>query len=176
MIPAPPPHVRAVDFGRGRHFPTYGNTTWLSDCVVAAAADLEQLRGVRPSYRAVVADYWTMSPTNGGVPLAKLFARWSSTGIAGETIAAPVPVSGTRAQIESAIRRDHGLYGAMVVRPGAFGTFAISVGGAPPISVPHAVAVVGYSSAGLRVVSWGRELTVSWAYWTRNALGLWAIS
>lgn len=169
---------RSTNYGRSLHYAGYGNSTVLGDCALAAAADVEQtLTHRKRNYSMVVAAYQVLSPEDNGVVTSDLFSYWEITGIAGRTINPPVAIVNTRHQIKKAIRIHHALFANVDVLATTYGNLGLTIdGSAGPVVGEHSVAVIGYNSDGMKVVSWGHKMTLSWAYWSEYGIGAWSVA
>jgi hypothetical protein len=162
-----------VDLGAGLAYSSYQNAgaDAIGDCTMASVGDwIETTLGTTPSESSIVGAYWSAEDgynagADDGLTDAQLFSYWTTDGIAGTHLVADQAVSG-----QSAIETD--LSGGEVhinslVLPADFP--AIPGGGA------HMWILVGYSSYGPMVVTWGEEFQISWADLNAWAEGIYSI-
>lgn len=165
--------VAPVDLASGLSYDAYGNAgaDAVNDCTFATAADwVETTFGVAPDPQSIVAGYWSAEQQfNGGQDVGlsaqELFTYWQNTGIGGTTLTGlqAVPLN----SVESELSDNYVLY-ATANLPAGFPTGQGEGGG-------HAWLVVGYSSFGPMIVSWGQEVQISWAEFDSWTTGVWAI-
>jgi hypothetical protein len=165
--------VAPVDLAAGLSFNTYDNTgpSGIGDCTFAAAADwITATDKIAPSAQSIVAGYWAAEAAdNGGqdvgLTTAQLFDYWQSSGIGGTTLTGlqAVPL----ANVETELSEHYVLYGTVNL-PAGFPTGQGQGGG-------HAWLVVGYSSYGPMIVSWGQEVQISWSQFDSWTTGIWAL-
>jgi len=162
-----------VDLGAGFTYGTYDNTgpQGIGDCTMAAAADwIQTTFGTAPSTEEVVNDYWAAEDQfNGGadegLSITQLFSYWQSDGIGGTTLTGVNPIS--MSDVESELSDNYVLF-ATAALPAGYPLGDGQGGG-------HAWLVVGYSSFGPMIVSWGQEVQVSWANFDNWTTGVWAL-
>ena len=138
---------------------------------MAAAADwIQPTFGTAPSTEEVVNDYWAAEDQfNGGadegLSITQLFSYWQSDGIGGTTLTGVNPIS--MSDVESELSDNYVLF-ATAALPAGYPLGDGQGGG-------HAWLVVGYSSFGPMIVSWGQEVQVSWANFDNWTTGVWAL-
>ena len=163
-----------IDLAAGHTFDPYGNTGpgAIDDCTLATAADfIEVTFGVAPGSPAIVASYWAAERTynagaDAGLTADQLFAYWRHVGIAGTTLTGDVAVP--IAEVESYLAGGHVLF-ATAELPAGFPAGSTK-------AAAHAWLVVGSSSYGPMIVTWGQELQLSWADFAAWTTGVWAIT
>ena len=163
-----------LDLGAGHRFDAYANTGpgAIEDCALAAAADwIEATYGVTPAPQAILASYWSAERgfhggKDAGLSTAQLFSYWRDVGIAGTTLTGDVAVP--LAEIGAYLARHHVLFATAALPAGFPG--GLGRGGA------HAWLVVGSSSSGPMLVTWGEEVQVSWADFDAWTTGVWAVT
>src|SRR5579875_597544 len=162
-----------VDLAAGNSYDTYGNTgpQAVGDCMMAAAADwIETTFGTAPSSQEVVSDYWAAeNELNGGADVgltpSQLFTYWQSNAIGGYLLTGTDPISPS--DVEAELSSDYVLF-ATVNLPSGYPLGDGQGGG-------HGWILVGYSSFGPMVVSWGEEFQISWADFDAWTTGVWAL-
>ena len=181
QLPPPPP---AVDYGKKVPlWPMYGNDIY-GDCTCAAAGHMIQCwtanaaAELSPANNSVIHFYehfvGTPPPPDAGCDMLTVLRYWRKTGLANHKVLAFTGLTlGDATQAKQALDMFGGLYiglsmpltaqdqdvwdwtGSLTgpARPGSWGG--------------HAVDVVGYSDAGLEVVTWGALKLMTWAFWRR---------
>lgn len=188
-LPTPPASITYKD--AVSHWPMYGNDR-LGDCTCAAAGHMIELwakmegKTATPSASTIEHAYRHLSPSDQGCVMLDVLNYWRKTGFGhhhlfafaaldlkstdhiklsvsmfgGVYLGVDLPVS-AQAQTGPGLVWDMpagGLHGDG--KPGSWGG--------------HAINVVGYDSAGLDVITWGRVQRVSWAFWNAYADEAWA--
>ena len=161
-----------VDFGARYSYNTYGNIGPhdIGDCMMAATADwTETTFGSAPAAQAIVGDYRAAeSKLNGGADIglsaAQLFSYWRSNGIAGTILTGVKPISTNEVRPEL---NSYVLF-ATANLPSGYPLGDGQGGG-------HGWILVGYSSFGPMVVSWGQEFQISWADFDAWTTGVWVL-
>ncbi len=154
-----------VDLGAGLAYSGYGNVgpDATDDCTMASVADwIETSLGTVPDYQETVDAYWQAEKRfNGGedvgLNVRDLLTFWQDTGIDGTYLTDATPLS-SDAEIETYLSGGHALI-ADATLPKGF-----------PPGQPgggHQWLIVGYSSFGPMIVTWGQELQLSWARFDR---------
>ncbi len=162
-----------VDMGAGYTYDTYGNTgpQAIGDCTMAAAADwIETTFGTAPASQGVVNGYWSAEGEfNGGADVGltttQLFDYWQANAIGGYTLTGIDRIS--TSDVESELSNNYVLF-ATANLPSGYPLGDGQGGG-------HAWILVGYSSFGPMVVSWGQEVQISWADFDAWTTGVWAL-
>jgi hypothetical protein len=154
-------------------YQSFGNGSE-SDCTLAAAANLVAIW--HPLVNVVEADEsvqaaWTAlgAPTSGLVP-DRVLRYWEHHAISGVTIKSFEQQSPTRVNIERDVVRDGGAYtsvdfGDLInkIQPSYTSEWTTSTD-SKPIGVYHELVIIGYSSAGVQIVSWGTLYTATWGW------------
>ena len=162
-----------VDLAAGNSYDTYDNTgpQGIGDCMMAAAADwIETTFETAPSSQGVVSDFWAAeNEFNGGADVgltsSQLFTYWQSNAIGGYMLTGVDPISAS--DVESELSSHYVLF-ATVNLPSGYPLGDGQGGG-------HGWILVGYSSFGPMVVSWGQEVQISWADFDAWTTGVWAL-
>jgi hypothetical protein len=167
-----------VDLSAGMTYNSYQNGD-VNDCMMAAAADWVQTTWQHtPNPTQIVQTYWDLDRESnrgqtlpaGGTPLSnvEIFQYWTAHGIAGTKLltvtANKTPMSQTAA--EALLNRHQALYTAVILPAG--------IVSATPEG--HAWLVVGYSGYGPVVITWGAEVQISWAQFTRWTGDVWTLT
>jgi hypothetical protein len=150
-------------------YPTFGNTT-LNDCSFAAAADWEIISlGVSPDPTEIVSEYNAFTNNlNEDVFPIPFFNYWETSGVGGVTILGYTNEGTTPSQIEEALRTNKALIALFQFHSGAqFGPYTMSSEG-------HFADVVGYTSTGPTIVTWGTTIQVTWAQWSTEVSSVYA--
>lgn len=188
LAPAQLPQAPAqVDYdAKVASWPMMGNDQY-GDCTIAAAAHMQQLWStvngspVVPSDQDVVSQYMALTGgADNGLALLDVMNAWRQNGLCGNKIGAYAAVNlADHAEVAAAIW----LFGAIITgvqlplawqgttqwqAPGRHYLFGWtpwarawgkgSWGG-------HAVPIGSYSATGLKPISWGQEVSLSWAAW-----------
>jgi hypothetical protein len=162
-----------VDLGATYAYDTYGNTgpAGIGDCGMAAAADwIETTFGTFPSSQEIVSDYWAAeddynSGEDAGLTATELFDYWQSNGIGGTSLTGADPISSS--DVESELSDGYVLLSSATLPAGY--PLGDGQGGG------HFWIIVGYSSYGPMIVSWGQEVQISWADFDSWTTGVWAL-
>lgn len=157
----------------------------IGDCTTAAAGHMigewtaDAGRPFMPSDNDVLAAYEAVSgyvpgdsSTDNGAAMLDVLNYWRQAGIAGHPITAYAQVNpANKLEVEQALY----LFGSVYIGI----NLPLSVQGRPFWSVPsygpvndgapgswggHCVPIVGYSDAGMHVVTWGQKITMSWSF------------
>jgi len=161
-----------IDLGAGYAYSTYGNVDpgAIDDCTMASVADwIETTLGTTPADAPTIAAYWAAEDDdNGGADVGltstQLFDYWSTTGIDGSYLTSADPVS--LSSVETMLSDRYVLI-ATASLPDNF-----PLGGA---AAAHMWIVVGYSSLGPMIVTWGQEFQVTWSEFDSWTTGIWSI-
>ena len=171
--------VAPVDLGSGLSYSTYGNAGpgAIGDCTMASVADWIETTfvaaGTIPSDQDTIAAYWSAEDVyNGGADVGlnwpDLTAYWANDGIDGTYLTAANPVSGSSA-VETNLSSRYVLLTTVWLTPGEFGSSATATDGA------HQWLIVGYSTHGPMIVTWGQEFQISWSEFDSMTTGVWSI-
>jgi hypothetical protein len=145
----------------------------IGDCMMAAAADwIQTTFNVAPSSAEIVSEYWDAEDQyNGGaddgLTASQLFTYWEQAGIGGTTLTGLQQIAANESAVETELSEQYVLL-STVNLPAGYPLGDGQGGG-------HGWVIVGYSSYGPVVVTWGQEVQISWAdfsYWTT---GVWAL-
>jgi hypothetical protein len=162
-----------VDLGATYTYDTYGNTgpSPIGDCAMAAAADwIETTFGTYPSSPEIVSDYWAAeddynSGADVGLTSTELFDYWQTNEIGGTSLTGADPISSSNVEAELS---DGYVLLSSATLPAGYPLGDGQGGG-------HFWILVGYSSYGPMVVSWGEEFQISWADFDSWTTGVWAL-
>lgn len=163
-----------VDLAAGRTYSNYQNAGpgAIGDCTMAAVGDwIETTSGTAPSEASIVGAYWSAEDqynagADVGLTVSQLFSYWTSDGIAGSYLTADQSVT-TDAAVEADLSDGTVLIDSLVLPPG----FPPGTDGGG-----HMWIVVGYSSYGPMVVTWGQEVQIPWADFNAWTDGLYSVS
>lgn len=164
--------VAPVDLGAGTTYRTYDNVGpgAIPDCMLAAAADwVQTAERSRPSPVQVEEDYWALEDRyhnpDHGLHTDQVFGFWTAHAIGGYVLSSEsvVPFS----QVRAVLAGGRPLY-TTVMLPAGF-PFKQDT------EVGHGWLMVGYSSYGPMVVSWGREFQLPWAVAHRITNGIYQL-
>jgi hypothetical protein len=152
-----------VDLAVGRSYSNYQNAGpgEIGDCTMASVADwIETSLNTTPSESDTVAAYWAAeNEYNGGADVGltdgQLFSYWQNTGIDGTSLTSSQYVT-TEAAAETALSS-----GTVLINSEILPTDSLLNGGSE--SVGHMWIMVGYSSYGPMIVTWGEEVQIPWA-------------
>ncbi len=157
--------VAPVDMGAGHAYSAYDNvgSDSLEDCTMAAAADwIETAFGTVPSVQETIDAYWRAEAEyNGGkdvgLAVTDFFSFWQTTGIDGTHLTGTSPLD-SDAAIETYLSDNVSGDDALIAD-------ATLPNGFPPgqTGAGHQWIIVGYSSYGPMIVTWGQEIQISWA-------------
>jgi hypothetical protein len=156
--------VRApVDLAVGRTYSDYQNVgpNGIGDCTMASVADwIETTLGTIPSDAETVGAYWSAedefnSGADDGLTDGQLLSYWQDTGIDG-TYLTGVQYVTTQSDAESELTDGYVLINSEEI-PAGFPPASGDQGGG------HMWIMVGYSSYGPMIVTWGEEVQISWA-------------
>ena len=184
------PHAGPVvveDYAARHVFSDYGNVgvAGLGDCAEAAAADATEIfTGTAPNVGVVEAAYAALELPGGGTSDATLFSWWENPGLWGTTIGGTSAVANDPGTIERSVdNAGHGtvLFASLVfARPfqveyldGERQTIAMPTGEA------HMLDVVGWTTTGPLLLSWGQVFTVTWSTWLAwnpTVLDVWGLA
>jgi len=164
-----------VDLAVGRSYSNYQNAGpgAISDCTMASVADwIETTLGAIPSEAAIVSAYWSAeNEYNGGadegLTNSQLFSYWQNTGIAGTYLTGTQAVTNQSAA-EAELSNGYVLINSEEL-PAGFPPATDAEGGG------HMWIMVGYSSYGPMIVTWGEEIQISWSEfnsWTQYAYAI----
>jgi hypothetical protein len=173
-LPAAP---SSFNVAPNKAWPMYANDR-IGDCTIAALGHQIEAWGARsPSEQDVVAAYSAItgydpadpSSDQGAVELDVL-NYWRKTGVAGDRIVAYAKVNPLDA---SHVRSGCWLFGGLYIGlalPIAAQRQSVWHMASGPDAAPgswggHAVNVIGYSSRGVYVVTWGAVKRMTWAFW-----------
>ncbi len=188
-FPPPPPTFNApsgVDWGMD------GNDT-LGDCTIAGGDHLiaawDVLFGAsdpRPSPAVLEAEYHVLSPDDQGCVESAVLADWQNPGLFGQTIAAYAPLNHRDdVELKQGVAFLGGAYLGIACPNSAQQQFSQQqqTGNTVPWTVVagshieggHCIVAVGYTAAGLRCVTWGSIVEVTWAFLRKYLEEAWAI-
>lgn len=167
--------VAPVDLAQGLTFSNYQNAgpEAIGDCSMAAAADwIEATYNVSPDEASVVDAYWSAEDEyNGGIDVGlnqtQLFDYWRAYGISGSYLTGTLSVSIDETDVEDALSSGYVLISSVVLPPG----FPLGEGQGGG----HLWDLVGYSSTGPMIVSWGQEVQITWSEFNTWTQGVWEI-
>lgn len=140
---------------------------------MASVADwIETTSGTAPSVTDTINTYWDAEDEyNGGADVGltptQLFDYWSTTGIDGTFLTADNAGS-DESEAETLLSEGYVLLAAEDL-PAGFPPGGDAEGGG------HMWVVVGYSSYGPAVVTWGQEIQISWTEFNSWTTGVWSI-
>ena len=151
-----------VDLAVGRTYSNYQNAGpgAIGDCTMASVADwIETTLGTPPGEATIVGAYWSAEDEfNGGgddgLTDNQLFSYWQDTGIAGTYLTGTQYVT-TQSAAESDLADGYVLISSLEL-PAGFPPASDAEGGG------HMWIIVGYSSYGPMIVTWGEEVQISW--------------
>jgi hypothetical protein len=157
--------VAPVDMGAGHAYSAYDNvgSGALEDCTMAAAADwIETAFGTVPSDQETIDAYWQAEAEyNGGrdvgLAVTEFFSFWQNKGTDGTLLTGTTPLD-SDAAIETYLSKNLSGGDALIAD-------ASLPNGFPPgqTGAGHQWIIVGYSSYGPMIVTWGQEIQISWA-------------
>ena len=158
----------------------YGDCTLAGTAHLIMAWDAEvDATDTIPSSAQVVDEYFLL--TGGGdtgLAESDVLAEWCQKGLFGETIQGYAPVRGIKA-IQQAIAFYGGAYLGVQLPQSAEEQFRAGEGWTvqpdSPILGGHAIIAIGYTPQDLRVVTWGKEISVSYPWWEIYGEEAWAI-
>lgn len=162
-------------------WPMYGNDVY-GDCTFAAAAHMIQLfaklegKTATPALKTVERDYLHMSPNDQGCVMLDVLNYWRKSGIGGHKLFA---FAALNVQDHDYIKLGVELFGGVYLgvglpisaqeQTGPGKVWAVPPGGAVGDGAPgswggHAIPIVGYSPAGVDVITWGAVQSVTWEF------------
>jgi hypothetical protein len=194
------PTTTSVNWATGLTFGTVGNAGpgAVADCAVAAVADIEQILSLTATppdpapyltaYDELLAAARQAPGATAGLVPASVLARWETAGIAGTRIRSATRTSVSVPGVERALASGP-LYGVIDLpatsqHAGPWINASDTALSAWTSTTPpsgysgsglHVVAVVGYSSAGILLATWGYVQPVSWPVWSQIALAAWSV-
>jgi len=196
-LPAAGPPPVTVDWYSGiTDWPMYGNDSW-GDCVEAEMGHGEQALSFYGGHNLVTVDEESViaaysdiagfdpkagppgrNPTDQGTLIQDAMSYWRKTGIAGHRIAAFAEVS---VADMTEVKTTLALFGPLSIGINFPSSAMDQFNNGEPWDVArratveggHCVALVGYDSEYLHVVTWGRVQTMTQAFWNRYVEEAW---
>jgi hypothetical protein len=175
--------IAALALAVALKYPTYGNTTTLGSCTIAAAADLVELETHKvPSYPSVMFAYYDLvqgAPgVSGGVLPSALFTLWSTSGFAGTKLQsdtqASVAVGSKHLLLEVNLRSTQGMSIGDVNHGGRYWDWSIK-GGHGQVASQHVLVLEHAYRWGLKVISYGEIEYMTWSYWRQFGVIAWKV-
>lgn len=144
-----------VDLAAGQSFQEYGNGVY-NDCTMAAAADYVQIATRKPLDATTLVDQYFILDHghDDGLSDTQLFGLWEHGGIGGTFLTRSSSLPVTRGAVEGYISTTRRPLLSDVDLPVSW-----TGGGA------HAWLIVGFSSYGPLILTWGDEIQLTWSAW-----------